>query len=124
MNLSHRILSASVSIGAITAVLLARPAPNLKPLVCTETFSGKKITVSDLFSSATFAALRIHFLATQKVFVPHFDYYALPIWTNLIARSLSARHLSQLVDLKALADPKATPGLLVSATDVEAGQIQ
>jgi len=28
-----------------------------------------------------------------------------------------------LVDLKALADPKAAPGLLVSATDVEAGEI-
>jgi NTE family protein len=32
--------------------------------------------------------------------------------------------LSQLVHLKALADPKASPGLLVSATDVEAGQIE
>jgi hypothetical protein len=51
------------------------------------------------------------------------DYYALPSWTNIYDTEPLRQTLSGLVDLKALADPAAVPGLLVSATDVEAGEI-
>ena len=56
--------------------------------------------------------------------MPRLDYYALPSWTNIYDTEPLRQTHSQLVDLKALADPKASPGLLVSATDVEGGQIE
>ena len=111
-----------VSIGAITAVLLARPAPGLKPLDALEAF-WQKITVSGLFLPPPLRPYA-SVLGNPNFFVPRLDYYALPIWTNIYDTEPLRQTLSQLVDLKALADPKATPGLLVSATDVEAGQIQ
>jgi NTE family protein len=111
-----------VSIGAITAVLLARPATGLKPLEALEAF-WQKITVSGLFLPPPFRPYA-SVLGNPNFFVPRLDYYARrpgPIFTT---RSQPLRQtLSQLIDLKALADPKAAPGLLVSATDVEAGEI-
>src|ERR1700730_11130655 len=112
---------AGVSIGAITAVLLARPATGLKPLEALEAF-WQKITVSGLFLPPPFRPYA-SVLGNPNFFVPRLDYYALPAWTNIYDTEPLRRTLSQLVDLKALADPKAAPGLLVSATDVEAGEI-
>ena len=112
---------AGVSIGAITAVLLARPAPGLKPLEALEAF-WQKITVSGLFLPPPlrpFASV----LGNPHFFVPRLDYYALPVWTNIYDTEPLRQTLSGLVDLEALADPEAAPGLLVSATDVEAGEI-
>jgi Transglycosylase/Patatin-like phospholipase len=113
---------AGVSIGAITAVLLARPAPGLKPLEALEAF-WQKITVSGLFLPPPLRPYASA-LGNPNFFVPRIDYYALASWTNFYDTEPLRQTLSQLVDLKALADPKATPGLLVSATDVEAGQIE
>ena len=112
---------AGVSIGAITAVLLARPATGLKPLEALEAF-WQKITVSGLFLPPPFRPYA-SVLGNPNFFVPRLDYYALPAWTNIYDTEPLRLTLSQLVDLKALADPEATPGLLVSATDVEAGEI-
>jgi NTE family protein len=112
---------AGVSIGAITAVLLARPAPGMKPLEALEAF-WQKITVPGLFLPPPFRPYA-SVLGNPNFFVPRLDYYALPAWTNIYDTEPLRRTLSQLVDLKSLADPDAAPGLLVSATDVEAGEI-
>jgi NTE family protein len=112
---------AGVSIGAITAVLLARPATGLKPLEALEAF-WQKITVSGLFLPPPFRPYA-SVLGNPNFFVPRLDYYALPAWTNIYDTEPLRLTLAQLVDLEALADPEAAPGLLVSATDVEAGEI-
>ncbi|MGH6851501.1 MAG: patatin-like phospholipase family protein [Methylocella sp.] len=112
---------AGVSIGAITAVLLARPARGMKPLEALDAF-WQKITVPGLFLPPPFRPYA-SVLGNPNFFVPRLDYYALPTWTNIYDTEPLRQTLSQLVDLKALADPKAAPGLLVSATDVEAGEI-
>ncbi|HUB63526.1 MAG TPA: patatin-like phospholipase family protein [Methylocella sp.] len=112
---------AGVSIGAITAVLLARPAVGLKPLEALEAF-WQKITVAGLFLPPPLQPYASA-LGNPNFFVPRLDYYALPTWTNIYDTEPLRQTLSQLVDLKSLADPQATPGLLVSATDVEAGEI-
>jgi predicted acylesterase/phospholipase RssA len=112
---------AGVSIGAITAVLLARPATGLKPLEALEAF-WQKITVSGLFLPPPFRPYA-SVLGNPNFFVPRLDYYALPSWTNIYDTEPLRQTLSGLVDLKALADPAAVPGLLVSATDVEEGEI-
>jgi NTE family protein len=112
---------AGVSIGAITAVLLARPATGLKPLEALEAF-WQKIAVSGLFLPPPFRPYA-SVLGNPNFFVPRLDYYALPAWTNIYDTEPLRQTLSQLVDLKSLADPKAAPGLLVSETDVEAGEI-
>jgi NTE family protein len=115
-------LIAGVSIGAITAVLLARPAQGLKPLEALEAF-WQKITVSGFFLPPPLRPYASA-LGNPNFFVPRYDYYALPVWTNIYDTAPLRETLSQLVDLKALADPEAKPGLLVSATDVEAGEIE
>jgi NTE family protein len=51
---------AGVSIGAITAVLLARPAERLGPLGALEAF-WKKVTVPGFFVSSTIAAICVIF---------------------------------------------------------------
>jgi predicted acylesterase/phospholipase RssA len=112
---------AGVSIGAITAVLLARPAPGLKPLEALEAF-WQKITVFGLLLPPPFRPYA-SFLGNPNFFVPRLDYYAIPAWTNIYDTEPLRLTLSGLVDVKALADRKAEPGLLVSATDVEAGEI-
>jgi NTE family protein len=113
---------AGVSIGAITAVLLARPARGLKPLAALEAF-WEKVAVSGL---AFLPSLRQYasILGNPNFFVPRFDYFALPTWTNIYDTTPLRHTLGQLVDLEALADRNATPGLLVSATDVGEGQIR
>ncbi|HUI22609.1 MAG TPA: patatin-like phospholipase family protein [Methylocella sp.] len=113
---------AGVSIGAITAVLLARPARGLKPLEALEAF-WQKITVAGLFLPPSFRPYA-SILGNPNFFVPRLDYYALPAWTSLYDTQPLRHTLSELVDLEAIANPSAVPGLLVSATDVEAGEIE
>jgi NTE family protein len=115
-------LIAGVSIGAITAVLLARPARGLKPLEALEAF-WQKITVP---GSILLPFLRQYtsFFGNPNFFVARHDYFALPSWTYIYDTAPLRTTLSQLVDLDALADRNAAPGLLVSATDVEEGQVE
>jgi NTE family protein len=113
---------AGVSIGAITAVLLARPAKGLKPLEALEAF-WRKVTVSGLlFPPALQKYASV--LGNPNFFTPRLDYFSLPTWTNIYDTDPLRHTLAQLVNLDALADRNAAPGLLVSATDVEEGQIK
>jgi NTE family protein len=113
---------AGVSIGAITAVLLARPARGMKPLSALEAF-WQEVTVPGL---ALLPPLRPYAsaLGNPHFFLPRMDYFAWPTWTNLYDTAPLRHTLGQLVDTDALADISATPGLLVSATDVAQGQIK
>jgi NTE family protein len=116
-------LIAGVSIGAITAVLLARPAKGLKrPLEALEAFWEKVAIRAEAFPPPLrqYASL----FGDDKFFVPRLDYFALPSWTYIYETEPLRRTLEQLVDTDALSDPKATPRLLVSATDLEEGQIE
>jgi predicted acylesterase/phospholipase RssA len=113
---------AGVSIGAITAVLLARPAKGLKPLEALEEF-WRKVTVSGLFIPPPLQKYASA-LGNPNFFTPRLDYFSLPNWTNIYDTTPLRHTLAQLVDLEALANQDAAPGLLVSATDVEAGQIK
>jgi NTE family protein len=112
---------AGVSIGAITAVLLARPAEGLKPLQALEAF-WQKVAVPGLAFPQTLRPYA-SILGNPNFFVPRLDYFALPTWTNIYDTAPLRHTLAQLVDLEALADRTADPGLLVSATDVAEGQI-
>ena len=114
-------LIAGVSIGAITAVLLARPARGLTPVQALERF-WDEVTVSAGLLPMMLRPLASAF-GNPHFFIPRLDFVALPGWTSLYDTSPLRRTLEGLVDLDALADPKAEPGLLVSATDVEEGQI-
>src|ERR1700694_1374124 len=113
---------AGVSIGAIAAVLLARPARGLKPLEALEAF-WQKIAVPGLVLPPPLRQYA-SVLGNPNFFVPRLDYFALPTWTNIYDTAPLRHTLEQLVDLDALADRNLAPGLLVSATDVEAGQIK
>jgi NTE family protein len=113
-------LIAGVSIGAITAALLARPARGLKPLQALEAF-WQQVAMSGVFLPAP---LQATLFGNPNFFVPRHDYFSFPGWTYIYDTSPLRETLSQLVDLVALADRNALPGLLVSATDVEEGQIK
>ena len=67
---------AGVSIGAITAVLLARPARGLKPLEALEAF-WEKVTVPGMM---LLPALRQYasLFGNRNFFVPRLDYFNLP----------------------------------------------
>lgn len=107
-----------VSIGAITAVLLARPAKGLTPLEALEIF-WRKVTVSNLFPS---------FLQPYLSFCGLPNFYDLnPAWpwsTNIYSTAPLRATLAELVDVDALADPGGKPLVVFTATDVEAGTIQ
>jgi NTE family protein len=113
---------AGVSIGAITAVLLARPARGLKPLEALEAF-WEKVTVPGLMLPP---ALRRYasFFGNRNFYVPRLDYLNWPSWTYLYDTMPLRDTLKQLVDLDSLADRTAAPMLLVSATDLEEGEIR
>src|ERR1700674_3293131 len=113
---------AGVSIGAIAAVLLARPARGLKPLEALEAF-WQKVAVPALVLPPPLRQ-SASVLGNPNFFVPRLDYFALPTWTNIYDTAPLRHTLEQLVDLDALADRNAAPELLVSATDVEEGQIK
>ena len=112
---------AGVSIGAITAVLLARPAAGLKPLDALKAFWEQVTVLGLLFPPG----LRQYasFFGNRNFFVPRLDYFNWLTWTYFYETTPLRHTLAQLVDLDKLADKHATPGLLASATDVEEGQI-
>lgn len=115
-------LIAGVSIGAITAALLARPAKGLTPLQALEKF-WQAVAVTGWFLPPPlrpYASL----LGNPAFYVPRYDFYDLARWTNLYDTAPLRATLSQLLDLEALADRSAHPGLLVTATDIEAGEIE
>ncbi|HEY7301503.1 MAG TPA: patatin-like phospholipase family protein [Xanthobacteraceae bacterium] len=113
---------AGVSIGAITAVLLARPARGRKPLEALEAF-WKEVTVPGTFFPP---GLRRYasFFGNRHFFLPRMDYLFWPNWTYFYETAPLRGTLAQLVDTDALADPNAAPKLLVSATDLKEGQIE
>jgi NTE family protein len=113
---------AGVSIGAITSVLLARPAKGMKPLEALEAF-WQRVAVAAPFLPPPLRPYASLF-GNPSFFLPRLDYYAWPTWTNIYLTEPLRVTLAQVVDLEALADPSALPGLLVSATDVEGGQIE
>jgi predicted acylesterase/phospholipase RssA len=115
-------LIAGVSIGAITAALLARPAKGLTPLQALERF-WRAVAVSGWFLPPplrSYASL----LGNPAFYLPRYDFYDLARWTNLYDTAPLRATLAQLLDLDALADTSAKPGLLVTATDIEAGEIK
>jgi NTE family protein len=111
---------AGVSIGAITAALLARPARRLTPLQALEAFWAKVGMFGSLLPASVYASL----FGNPNFFVPRHDYFSCLSWTYIYDTSPLRQTLSQLIDLAALADRNAFPGLLVSATNVEEGQIK
>jgi predicted acylesterase/phospholipase RssA len=112
---------AGVSIGAITAALLARPGGGRKPLEALEAF-WREVTVPATFLPPPLRPFA-SFLGNRKFFVPRLDYLVWPTWTYFYQTAPLRDTLSHLVDIDALADPNAVPKLLVSATDVENGEI-
>ena len=113
---------AGVSIGAITAALLARPGKGLKPLQALEEF-WRKVSVSGVLLPPPlreYASL----YGNPNFYTPRLDYFAYPTWTNIYDTHPLRRTLAQLVDVEALVDPHTAPGLLVSATNVMEGQIK
>jgi predicted acylesterase/phospholipase RssA len=114
-------LIAGVSIGAISAVLLARPKGG-DPLAALEAF-WRAVTLP---AQWLIEPLRPYasVIGNPRFFMPRADVWRLPWWTNLYSVAPLRETLAGLVDLDALADPAATPRLLLTATDVEAGQIR
>src|SRR5215475_10396761 len=95
-------LVAGVSIGAITAVLLARPARGLGPLEALEAF-WQKVTAPGLMLPPTLRRYA-SFFGDRNFFVPRFDYYNWPSWTYFYETAPLRDTLRQLVDLDALLD--------------------
>jgi predicted acylesterase/phospholipase RssA len=114
-------LVAGVSIGAITAVLLARPKNGMKPLEALEAF-WEKVTVA---APGLPSLVRPYasFLGNPHFFTPRHDYFDFFNWTYFYNTEPLRHTLEDLVDLDALADKAAMPRLLVSATDLEEGEI-
>ena len=113
-------LIAGVSIGAITAVLLARPR-NGDPLATLEAF-WREVTVAAPWLPAPLAPYASVF-GNRHFFTPRTDFWSLPRWTNLYDVAPLRATLARLVDEAALLDAAARPGLLLTATDVAEGEI-
>jgi predicted acylesterase/phospholipase RssA len=114
-------LIAGVSIGAISAVLLARPKGG-DPLAALEGF-WKRVTVEAPWlpdQLKPYASL----WGNPNFFMPRPDVWNLANWTNIYSTEPLLRTLAQFVDEAALADPQAMPRLIMTATDVVAGQIE
>lgn len=94
----------------------------MKPLQALEEF-WREVTVSGWFLPPPLRQYASIF-GNPHFFVPRLDFFALPSWTNIYDTDPLRRTLAQLVDLDALADSRAAPQLLVTATDVEAGEIE
>jgi NTE family protein len=117
---------AGVSIGAITAVLLARPVERLGPLAALEAF-WKKVTVPGALFPAP---LRPYapFFGNPHFYTLRPDFFMWPItglsWTYFYETQPLRETLAELVDLERLKQSDAEPLLLVSATNVKEGQIK
>jgi predicted acylesterase/phospholipase RssA len=114
-------LIAGVSIGAISAVLLARPGGGRKPLEALQAF-WERVTVRAPFVLPVFQPYAA-FFGNEHFFVPRTDYLNLLNWIYFYETAPLRETLTDLVDLKRLADKHALPKLLVSATNVTEGQI-
>jgi len=114
-------LIAGVSIGAITAALLARPK-NGDPLGALEEFWRRVALPADFLLPAfrPYASL----FGDPAFFQPRLDLFAFPFWTSLYDTEPLCATLTDLVDLDALADRSVRPHLLLTATEIEAGQIR
>ena len=112
---------AGVSIGAITAVLLARPKGG-NPLAALEAF-WREVAVADWLLPPGFGSFASMF-GNPHFFMPRTDYLALPGWTSLYDTGPLRRTLEALVDIEALATTGARPRLIVSATNIESGGIK
>lgn len=113
-------LIAGVSIGAITAALLARPRGG-DPIGALEAFWEKVTLRADFLlpSLRPYASL----FGDPAFFRPRLDFFALPLWTSLYDTAPLRVTLAELIDVDALADTSAWPRLLLTATDIEAGEI-
>jgi NTE family protein len=114
-------LIAGVSIGAVTAALLARPKGPMTPLEALEAF-WQRVTVPAPFVPEPVRSLA-SFLGNPHFFVPRLDYANFYHWTYFYDTEPLRRTLEKLIDVDALADSSVLPRLLVSATDLEAGEI-
>jgi NTE family protein len=115
-------LIAGVSIGAITAVLLARPKKPMKPLEALEAF-WKKVTVHASFLPELVRPYA-SFFGNPHFFMPRRDYLNFFNWTYFYDIEPLRRTLEELIDPDALATKAASPRLLLSATDLKEGQIE
>jgi NTE family protein len=115
-------LIAGVSIGAITAVLLARPKRPMKPLEALEAF-WERVTLRASFLPELVRPYA-SFFGNPHFFTPRQDYLNFFNWTYFYDIEPLRRTLEELTDLDALANKAASPRLLVSATNLEEGQIQ
>ncbi|MGA7807844.1 patatin-like phospholipase family protein [Bradyrhizobium sp.] len=112
---------AGVSIGAITAVLLARPAGG-KPLDALAAF-WKKVTVPGELLPPPLRPYA-SFWGNPHFFTPRLDYLNWLTWTYFYHTEPLRRTLGELVDIDKLQQPGADPLLLVSATNVAKGEIE
>jgi NTE family protein len=115
-------LIAGVSIGAVTAVLLARPKKPMERLAALEAF-WEKVTVRAPFFPDLVRPYA-SFLGNPNFFTPRRDYLSFFNWTYFYETEPLRRTLQELIDLNALRDKTALPRLLVSATDLTEGQIE
>lgn len=117
---------AGVSIGAVAAVLLARPIQSLGPLGALEAF-WKKVTLR-AYSFPPPLRPYASFLGNPHFFTLRPDFFAWPLtgpfWTYLYKTTPLKDTLRELVDLEKLKQPDAEPSLLMSATNVQKGQIE
>jgi NTE family protein len=114
-------LIAGVSIGAITAVLLARPRKPLKPVEALQAF-WEKVTIDAPLLSGLVRPYA-SFFGNPHFFTPRRDYLNFVNWTYFYDIEPLRQTLEELVDLEALASKAANPQLLLSATNLEEGQI-
>jgi predicted acylesterase/phospholipase RssA len=99
-----------VSIGAISAALLARPAKGMSGLEALEAF-WSTVTTCDLKGLPATALF-----ANPRFYVPAMP--PAPFGVSIYDTSPLLRTLEGLVDEHALADPQAEPRLIMSATDI------
>ncbi len=106
---------AGVSIGAVSAVLLARPAVGYTPVGALEAFWREVTTLdSPLFPlSALFA--------NPPFYVPKLT--LTPFSTSLYDTAPLLKTLARLVDVDALADPAAEPRLILTATKIKTSEL-
>jgi NTE family protein len=92
---------AGVSIGAITAALLARPAMPVKPLEALEAF-WREVTVSGWFLPPPFQQYASIF-GNPNFYRPRLDYLEISNWTSFYDTAPLRETLARLVDCEALA---------------------
>ena len=111
---------AGVSIGAITAVLLARPKCG-SPLAALEAFWGRVSLPAPWLPDPLKAYASMW--GNPNFFTLRLDTWNMAHWTSLYSTEPLRRTLAEFVDEAALADRQAMPRLIMTATDVAAGQI-